>query len=83
MTDPNPNQPPRKPAVGDGQDKGADVQQMFASIAPRYDLLNRVLSLGVDQTWRHTAAGVARRVRPWPKLHAACWTSPRAPATLR
>ena len=74
MTDPNPNQPPRKPAVGDGQDKGADVQQMFASIAPRYDLLNRVLSLGVDQTWRHTAAGEALAKAPRRVLDIATGT---------
>lgn len=32
--------------------KGREVRGMFASIAPRYDILNRVLSLGLDQSWR-------------------------------
>lgn len=46
----------KKPAVGDRQNKGKDVQDMFASVAPRYDLLNRMLSMGVDRSWRKTAA---------------------------
>ncbi len=37
------------------------VQQMFDSIAPRYDLLNHVLSANVDRLWwRRTA----RRFQP-------------------
>ncbi|MBX2816641.1 MAG: bifunctional demethylmenaquinone methyltransferase/2-methoxy-6-polyprenyl-1,4-benzoquinol methylase UbiE [Saprospiraceae bacterium] len=37
---------------GGDQSKKQQVGQMFDRIAPRYDLLNRVLSLGIDQFWR-------------------------------
>ena len=33
----------------------AQVRQMFAQIAPRYDLANEVLSLGIHRSWRRTA----------------------------
>jgi demethylmenaquinone methyltransferase/2-methoxy-6-polyprenyl-1,4-benzoquinol methylase len=31
------------------------VREMFSDIAPRYDLLNRVLSLAIDRSWRRRA----------------------------
>ncbi len=31
------------------------IREMFSSIAPRYDLLNHLLSLNIDQTWRRQA----------------------------
>ena len=31
------------------------VQRMFSEIAPRYDLLNHLLSLGIDRRWRRSA----------------------------
>ena len=31
------------------------VREMFTAIAPRYDVLNHVLSLGLDRRWRHAA----------------------------
>ena len=31
------------------------VQRIFSEIAPRYDLLNRLLSLGIDRSWRTLA----------------------------
>jgi demethylmenaquinone methyltransferase/2-methoxy-6-polyprenyl-1,4-benzoquinol methylase len=40
-----------------GAGKKAEVERMFDNIAPNYDLLNRVLSLGIDVSWRRTALG--------------------------
>lgn len=38
-----------------GEGKREYVQQMFSDIAPRYDLLNHVLSLNIDKAWRRRA----------------------------
>jgi demethylmenaquinone methyltransferase/2-methoxy-6-polyprenyl-1,4-benzoquinol methylase len=35
----------------------AKIQTMFSTIARRYDLLNRILSLGIDRSWRKFAVG--------------------------
>jgi demethylmenaquinone methyltransferase / 2-methoxy-6-polyprenyl-1,4-benzoquinol methylase len=42
--------------AGDQQSAALAVQQMFTAIAPRYDLLNHVLSFNVDRLWWRRAA---------------------------
>src|SRR5258708_15476642 len=57
----------RKPVVGAAPEGAGDassaaraVREMFTSIAPRYDLLNHVLSFNIDRLWwRRTARAFA------------------------
>ena len=52
-------------AAAGGREKRAYVQQIFSEIAPRYDLLNHVLSLNLDRGWRRRAlAALAWTRRP-------------------
>src|SRR5271169_3247264 len=47
--------------ASDARSAARAVQEMFTSIAPRYDLLNHVLSCNVDRLWwRRTARSFAQ-----------------------
>ena len=54
----------KPPQPGEIRKEAKTIQSMFAEIAPRYDLLNRVLSLNIDQRWRR---------------RAVAWSDPRGP----
>jgi len=59
-----PNVPPKGTkfeGAASEADAGLAVRDMFSQIAPRYDLLNHLLSMQLDRVWRRR---VARRVRP-------------------
>lgn len=42
-------------ALPSGADKRIAVRKMFERIAPRYDVLNRLFTFGLDQRWRRHA----------------------------
>ncbi len=42
-------------AAEGSSEKGQYVKSVFSEIAPRYDLLNHVLSLNIDRVWRRAA----------------------------
>lgn len=47
-------------ALPPDEEKAAHVRRMFSSIAPRYDLLNHLLSLNIDRSWRRKAVDLLR-----------------------
>ncbi len=57
-----------------GQEKHVLVRDMFDRIAPRYDAMNRLFTVGLDQRWRR-ATLVAAEVGPGDRvLDLACGT---------
>lgn len=57
----------------DGE-KGTFVREMFARIAPRYDLANRVLTAGLDERWRRRAIRLLAAPRGGRILDCCCGT---------
>lgn len=72
--------------AGDPQAAAAAVRDMFTSIAPRYDLLNHVLSFNVDRLWWRRAARTFAHIleRPGARvLDLCCGTGDMAFALRR
>ena len=68
------------------QDAAAAVQAMFDSIAPRYDLLNHILSGSIDRFWWWRTARRFRTILSQPQARIAdicCGTGDMTMALLR
>jgi demethylmenaquinone methyltransferase / 2-methoxy-6-polyprenyl-1,4-benzoquinol methylase len=55
-------------------EKATFVREMFARIAPRYDLANRVLTAGLDERWRQRAIALLAPPRGGRVLDCCCGT---------
>ena len=76
-----------QPAGTTGEhDAAAAVQAMFDSIAPRYDLLNHILSGSIDRLWWWRTARRFRHILSQPEARIAdvcCGTGDMTMALLR
>lgn len=72
-----------KPYKDTQSSKREQVEQMFDSIAPKYDFLNRFLSMGIDQIWRKKAINSLKEVNPKQILDVATGTADLAIAALK
>lgn len=66
-----------------GVSKRERVEEMFDSIATRYDLLNKVLSAGIDRNWRRKAIHELESVQPHAILDIATGTADVALECMR
>ena len=72
--------------TGDEATAAAAVRSMFDQIAPRYDLLNHVLSCNIDRLWWYRAARTFRHALARPEtqvLDLCCGTGDMTLALLR
>ena len=63
------------PYEASNESKKGQVKEMFDNIAPRYDLLNRALSLGIDISWRRKAIRLLKPYSPKSVLDLATGTA--------
>ena len=59
---------------GDARAKHEQVQEMFDSIAPAYDFMNRAMTLGIDKVWRRRAVNSISAAGPRSLLDVATGT---------
>jgi demethylmenaquinone methyltransferase / 2-methoxy-6-polyprenyl-1,4-benzoquinol methylase len=69
------SEPVKTPVLGAAPEGAGDtsraaraVREMFTSIAPRYDLLNHLLSFNIDRLWWRRSAGTFRHILAKPDV---------------
>jgi len=81
MNIPTKNSGARPAGVRDEEQAARNVREMFSAIAPRYDLLNHLLSMNVDRLWWRRTARTFRHVLQSPEsrvLDLCCGTGDMA-----
>lgn len=71
------------PYSADRRGKSEQVRDMFDSIAPAYDFMNRAMTLGVDRIWRRRAVRAVKACAPSKVLDIATGTGDVAIAVAR
>jgi len=66
-----------------GSSKRERVEDMFDRIAPKYDLLNKVLSVGIDKGWRKKMVAELKPLQPKKMLDIATGTADVAIACMQ
>jgi demethylmenaquinone methyltransferase / 2-methoxy-6-polyprenyl-1,4-benzoquinol methylase len=61
-------------ALPEGSDKARVVEAMFDTVAPRYDLVNRIMTFGLDRRWRRVTVGSLGLSRGSRVVDLACGT---------
>jgi demethylmenaquinone methyltransferase/2-methoxy-6-polyprenyl-1,4-benzoquinol methylase len=75
IKNPNLSEPSKSVVLGAAPEGASDprsaaraVREMFTAIAPRYDLLNHVLSCNIDRLWWRRAARTFAHLLAWPDV---------------
>lgn len=63
---------------GDNRHKASQVRDMFDNIAPAYDTMNRLMTLGIDRSWRHRCVKKVAAAHPSAILDLATGTGDMA-----
>lgn len=63
------------PYVNDTRPKTEQVRDMFDSIAPAYDFMNRAMTFGIDKWWRTLAVKMIKKQSPHAILDVATGTA--------